>query len=234
MVNTLAEVQANVARQLLMHDVTASIEYDFELFNRIVAAAPDWNDKGHPAFDPAWNTLTPENAFWTCFRDARGEVVWCAANRIHRDASFIELVRSNRLIYDGTKGFGANTYRLEYEDGFEHIRGNLCYMGAAWVHPRMRGNALPTLALALTQAKALQDYDCDYVMAAIRTVLMVKGVAVNTYRFSHFSFGVTWRRVEKDEDMELWLMYQNRADLERELARWVTPAPAAAPARLIA
>jgi len=224
----LSQVQENVARQLLLHDVVASVEHDFQRFHAIVANAPNWEDKGHPAFDPAWNTLTSDNAFWTCFRDLRGEVVFCAANRIHRDADFVELVRSNRLIYDGTKGFGPNRYTLDYDDGFEHIRGNICYMGSAWVHPRLRGNALPTLALALTQAKALQDYDCDYCLAAIRTVLMEKGVAVNTYRFSHFSYGVKWPRAETGENIELWLMHQNKADMERELSRWLTPAAAAA------
>lgn len=230
----LTDVQANVARQLLLHDVTASVEHDFELFSRTAAQAPDWHDKGNPIFEPAWNTLTPDNSFWLCFRDAKGEAVFISANRIHRDARFVDLVRSNRLIYDGTKEVGRNFFELSYEAEFAHIRGTLCYMGAAWVHPRLRGNALPTLALALTQAKALQDYECDYTLAPIRPAMMTKGVAINTYRFSHFHFGMIYNRSETNERFDAWLMYQNRQDMERELALWVTPAPVAAPVRRIA
>jgi hypothetical protein len=229
----LAEVQANVARQLLMHDVTASVEYDFDEFNRFAATAPQWSDKGNPAYDPAYNELTPENSFWNCFRDARGEIVWCSANKIYRDASFADLVRSNKLIYDGSKPPGPDRLEL-FSDDFDQIRGTICYIGSAWVHPKLRGNALPTLALALVQAKLLQDYDCDYVFAVIRHELMAKGVAINTYRFKHFNFGVRWIRADRGQSLDLWLMHQNRADMERELVEWVTPAQAAVPVRLIA
>lgn len=233
MANLLAEVQANVARQLLLHDVTASVEYDFDEFNRFAETAPEWSDKGNPAYSPAYNELTPENSFWNCFRDARGEIVWCSANKIYRDASFADLVRSNELIYDGSKPPGPDRLEL-FSNDFDHIRGTICYIGSAWVHPKLRGNALPTLALALVQAKLVQDYDCDYVFAVIRHELMAKGVAINTYRFKHFNFGVRWIRNDRGQSLDLWLMHQNRADMERELEQWVRPAPAAVPVRLIA
>jgi hypothetical protein len=213
--------------------VTASIEYDFAEFNRFAKTAPEWADKGNPAYDPDYNELTPENAFWNCFRDGRGEIVWCSANKIYRDVSFVELVRSNKLIYDGSRPAGPDRLEL-FSDDFDHIKGTICYIGSAWAHPRLRGNALPTLALALVQAKLMQDYGVEYVFAVIRHELMAKGVAINTYRFKHFNFGVRWIRADRGQSLDLWLMHQNRADMERELAQWVTPAPADVPVRLIA
>lgn len=233
MTSILADVQANVARQLLLHEVVPSIEYDLDEFNRFAADAPSWADKGNPAFNPEYNDLSPDNAFWTCFRDAHGEIVFCGAMRIYRDASFVDLIDTNRLIYDGTRKAGPDRLEL-FSNDFDHIRGTLCYTGGAWAHPRLRGNALPTLALALMQAKLIADYDCDFVFAVIRHELLAKGVAINTYRFRHFNYGVRWLRNDRGQSLDLWLMHQNRADMERELAQWITPAPVAAPVRLIA
>ena len=80
--NILGRVQANIGRQLLLSDLVATIETDFEEYGRIVDEAPAWHDKRVAPTDPDHNTLGPKNAFWVAIRDSEGEIMACGAQRI--------------------------------------------------------------------------------------------------------------------------------------------------------
>ena len=47
--NLLARVQANIGRELLLNDLIATIETDFDEYGRVVDTAPGWHDKGFAA-----------------------------------------------------------------------------------------------------------------------------------------------------------------------------------------
>lgn len=217
--NRVARVQTNVARQLLLRDMVISVETDFEEYVAIVDTAPAWYDKRLGVVDPDHNVLGPDNAFWVAIRDNSGEVVTCCAQRVWRDASFVEMVNSGRFLYDGSKKPGTDSFVL-FTDGLEHIRGNIAFSGGGWVHPKVRGNDLPNLALVLAQAKLIQDFDVDYCFSIVRPELVQKGVAVNTYRFYHLDFGGILWRLQPAARIETWIIHNNRADMERELSLW--------------
>lgn len=217
--NMLAKVQANVAKQLLLSDLLPTIETDFEEYVELVEKAPSWTDKKLGVIDPDHNTLGPKNAFWVAIRDMQGEVVTCCAQRIWQKESFVELVDKGRLMYDGTKEPGNDNFRL-FTDGLDHIKGNIAFSGGGWVHPAVRGSALPTLALVLAQAKLIQDFEVDYCFSIVREELVLKGVVANTYRFHHMDFGGTLWHQTPAERLEVWVIHNNRADMERELTLW--------------
>ncbi|HZD26138.1 MAG TPA: hypothetical protein VE631_07745 [Alphaproteobacteria bacterium] len=216
----LAQVQANVAKQLLLNDLVPTLETNFDEYVAVVDQAPAWYDRRLGVVDPDHNTLGPKNAFWVALRNGKGEVVTCCAQRVWESASFVELVERGRFMYDGTKTPGQDSFRL-FTDGLDHIRGNIAFSGGGWVHPKVRGNALPTLALVLAQAKLVQDWDVDYCFSIVRPELVQKGVAVNTYRFYHMDFGGTLWRMQPADRLETWVIHNSRADMERELSLWL-------------
>jgi hypothetical protein len=217
--NRVATVQENVARQLLLRDMVISLEYDFEEYVQVVDRAPAWYDKRLGVVDPDHNTLGPHNAFWIAIRDNDGDIVTCCAQRVWRGESFVDLVNTGRLMYDGTKEPGDDTYVL-FTDGLSHIEGNIAFSGGGWVHPKVRGNDLPNMALILAQAKLIQDFDVDYCFSVVRPELVQKGVTVNTYRFYHMDFGGILWRMKPAARIETWVIHNNRADMERELSLW--------------
>lgn len=217
--NMLAKVQSNVARQLLLSDLLPTIENDFDEYAGLVDHAPAWSDKKLGIIDPDHNTLGPKNAFWVAIRDSQGEVVTCCAQRIWRDTGFTELIDKGQLMYDGTKEPGSDNFRL-FTGGLGHIKGNIAFSGGGWVHPAVRGTALPILALVLAQAKLIQDFDVDYCFSIVREELVLKGVVANTYRFRHMDYGGTLWHLKPAERLEVWVIHNTRADMERELTLW--------------
>ncbi len=216
----LGRVQVNIGRHLLLNDLVATIETDFEEYGRIVDEAPSWHDKRLAPTDPDHNTLTAKNAFWICVRDDKGRVVSCNSQRIWKKSRFVDLVNSGQLLYDGTKDVGQDNLHI-FTEGLGHIEGNIAFLGGGWVHPDIRGKAISTMTINLSQAKLLQDFDVDYCFSIVRADFVEKGVALRTYRYYHMDFGATLWRSNSGERMDLWVLHNSRADMLRELTLWM-------------
>ena len=104
--NLLARVQVNIGRQLLLNDLVATIETDFEEYGRVVDEATSWHDKRVAPTDPDHNTLGPKNAFWIAVRDGDGEVMSCSAQRVWPKSRLVDMINAGRFLYDGTKDEG--------------------------------------------------------------------------------------------------------------------------------
>ena len=218
--NLLARVQANIGRQLLLNDLVATIETDFEEYGRVVDEAPAWHDKRVAPTDPDHNTLGPNNAFWVAIRDDEGEVVSCSAVRIWPKTRLIDMVNAGRFLYDGSKEQGKESLHL-FTEGLGHIDGNIAYCGGGWVHPKVRGLAISTMSIMLAQAKMLQDFDVDYCFSMVRPDFIEKGMALRTYRYYPMDFGATLWRAGTGERIDFWVLHNSRADLMREMTLWV-------------
>ena len=218
--NLLARVQANIGRQMLLNDLVATIETDFEEYGRVVDEAPAWHDKRVAPTDPDHNTLGPNNAFWVAIRDDEGEVVSCSAVRIWPKTRLIDMVNAGRFLYDGSKEQGKESLHL-FTEGLGHIDGNIAYCGGGWVHPKVRGLAISTMSIMLAQAKMLQDFDVDYCFSMVRPDFIEKGMALRTYRYYHMDFGATLWRAGTGERIDFWVLHNSRADLMREMTLWV-------------
>jgi len=218
--NLLGRVQANIGRQLLLSDLVATIETDFEEYGRIVDEAPAWHDKRVAPTDPDHNTLGPKNAFWVAVRNDHGEIMTCSAQRIWPQSRLVDLINAGRFLYDGTKVEGQDSLHL-FTEGLGHIEGNLAYCGGGWVHPDMRGTTASTLTILLAQAKMLQDFDVDYCVSMVRPDFIEKGMALRTYRYYHMDFGATIWRADQGERFDLWVLHNSRADMMREMTMWI-------------
>jgi hypothetical protein len=218
--NLLARVQVNIGRQLLLNDLVATIETDFEEYGRVVDEATAWHDKRVAPTDPDHNTLGPKNAFWTCIRDDEGDVVSCSAQRIWKKTRLVDLINSGRFLYDGSKDEGQDSLHL-FTEGLGHIEGNIAYCGGGWVHPKVRGKAISTMSIMLSQAKLLQDFDVDYCFSMVRQDFIDNGMALKTYRYYHMDYGATLWRAGAGERFDLWILHNSRADLLREMTLWM-------------
>ena len=218
--NLLARVQVNIGRQLLLNDLVATIETDFEEYGRVVDEATAWHDKRVAPTDPDHNTLGPKNAFWTCIRDDEGDVVSCSAQRIWKKTRLVDLINSGRFLYDGSKDEGQDSLHL-FTEGLGHIEGNIACCGGGWVHPKVRGKAISTMSIMLSQAKLLQDFDVDYCFSMVRQDFIDNGMALKTYRYYHMDYGATLWRAGAGERFDLWILHNSRADLLREMTLWM-------------
>jgi len=124
----LARVQANIGRQLLLNDLVATIETDFEEYGRVVDEAPSWRHKRVAPTDPDYNTLGPKNAYWVCVRDGEGEVVTCSAQRVWSKSQLVDMINAGRFLCDGSKNEVQDSLHL-FTEGLGHIEGNVAYTG---------------------------------------------------------------------------------------------------------
>ena len=218
--NLLARVQVNIGRQLLLNDLVATIETDFEEYGRVVDEATSWHDKRVAPTDPDHNTLGPKNAFWIAVRDGDGEVMSCSAQRVWPKSRLVDMINAGRFLYDGTKDEGQDSLHL-FTEGLGHIEGNIAYCGGGWVHPKVRGKAISTMSIMLSQAKLLQDFDVDYCFSMVRQDFIDNGMALKTYRYYHMDYGATLWRAGAGERFDLWILHNSRADLLREMTLWM-------------
>lgn len=221
MQDRLSKVQANVAKQLLLHDLVLTIEHDFETYNAFIENAPAWNDKGLAPTDPVYNTLGPSNSYWLAVRDRDHRVVGCVAQRIWQQSRFCSLVNEGRFLYDGTKEMGKDTFHL-FAEGLGHIQGNIAYLGGGWIAPAYRGISLLSYLILMANAKALQDHDVDYVFSIVRPTMVEKGIALKSYFYYHMDYGATMWRSHKAERVDVWILHNSRADILREMSYWLT------------
>jgi|TARA_B100002003_G_C13997007_1_gene481473 hypothetical protein len=66
------------------------------------------------------------------------------------------MINARHFLYDGTKGQGRESLHL-FTEGLSHIDGNIAYCGGGWVHPKVRGLAVSTMA-------RIPDFPADKVL----------------------------------------------------------------------
>jgi hypothetical protein len=88
---------------------------------------------------------------------------------------------AGRFLYDGSKDEGQDSLHL-FTEGLGDIEGNIAYTGGGWVHPKLRGKAVSTMAIMQAQAKMPQDFDVDYCFSMVRPDFIEKGMALRTCR----------------------------------------------------
>lgn len=198
------------------HATTFHVEHDFEQRARLVAAAPDWPDKTAPTYDPRYNTLTPENAFWLAGRAEGYDGIVCSCSvRVWRQVQLHDLFVNSRFLQDGTRADSGHRIEFRTREARD-VYGNMAYIGSGWVHPDFRKQRLAALALAYTQAVLLRDYDLDYALGLIHHKSAEQGLGARSYHFRHHHRGVIWLWPGRGE-LDAWLLYNNREEIMDEL-----------------
>ena len=162
-----------IARRMLVGD-TALREHgivssfcSIEELCQINRANPESWSPLVPLFDPAVSDISEENAYAVVGRDANGRAVYAMAARIYAlgaDTLKAE-IESLKLFY---RDPAASAWEGEAINctapAAARMTGNVCFTGAAWVHPSQRGRHLQHLFRPIGRMINLTRWNPDYIV----------------------------------------------------------------------
>lgn len=141
-------------------------EHDFGVRRNTLAKirADDWTFRTLPMYDPAFNRLGPDNAFWLQLKGRRGQGLLATLSmRVWAWDDVEDLFATNRILEDGSAAAPCGSV-VTWKGAARPsaLRGNLGWLGGAWVDPSLRRRRLPALMLAYAQAVLLRNYKVSY------------------------------------------------------------------------
>ncbi len=160
--------------------IRLSLGFDFnDLLQANRENGSDWYTLP-PMFDPTYNRLDAENAFWLRGIDSKGDVVMTHAVRLYSwsKTNLKEEVETLRMIYDDSPKRDGSIARGEVSTPVaESIRGRVSYSGALWIRSDYRGLGLARMIPGLSRAIALTRWYPEYHVCFVSTSTASKGMA---------------------------------------------------------
>ena len=210
--SALDEIYREVLRSF---DVLMVREHDFAIRRDTLAAvqADDWTFRTLPMYDPAYNRLGPDNAFWLQLKGRRGQGLLATLSmRVWAADDVADLFATNRILEDGSAP--ASCGSIVSWKGVARpspLRGNLGWLGGAWVDPSLRRRRLPALMLAYAQAVLLRNYQVNYSFGLLEH--SKRRLLETSYRFAGVEEGaeLMWQ----GQAIPLLLCWNDAADMMR-------------------
>jgi hypothetical protein len=203
------------------------VERDFMKRQRFVDAAEDaaWVYRNAPTYDPVFSDLDGRG-FWLNVRrhgmrsaDGERDMIAHVAVRVWRDTTLKELFVESGFIQDRASGHQV-TFDCTETD---HVRGNLSYIGGAWVHPEYRHRRVAGLLMAFCQLHLLEHFDADFGIGLIDDKAAQAGMGARTWRFRHHHSGGTWEWPGHGR-FPFWVIYNTRSEMLDEARRIIEAA----------
>jgi GNAT superfamily N-acetyltransferase len=137
----------------------------------------------NPTYDPACNSLSPENSFWIDIRAGSHSVAIMAA-RLFQTDDYEELKRSGRLWYDAPS---ATDYPLDlaFPPQMPLISGRVGHEGGLWVHPDHRKRGLSVMVPHLLRALCFRAWSIDWQTGSTTRGIGECGIAKWAYGMQH-------------------------------------------------
>jgi hypothetical protein len=162
-----------------------------------------------PMFDPSLGGVSPENSFWIRGVNDRGEVVLCHAARLYlwSQTSLFEELESLRFFYpdpQAQKNVGEEC--IVGTEEARSITGRVCYSGAVWVRPDLRGRGLAHLTPKLVRAYSLSRWYPDFSLGMVQMRNVPGEKAAQTYGWRHVQSGIHWLN-SRDSAAEIKVAY---------------------------
>lgn len=200
------------------------VERDFDKRLRYVNAADDpaWVYRNAPTYDPAFSDLDGRG-FWINVRrhgprgaERERDMIAHVAVRVWRDATLKDLFADSGFIQDRASG-----HRVAFDcTETDHVRGNLSYIGGAWVHPEYRHRRVAGLLMAFCQLHLLEHFDADFAIGLIDDKAAQAGMGARTWRFRHHHSGGSWDWPGHGQ-FPFWVIYNTRREMLDEARRIV-------------
>ncbi len=164
------------------------------------------------AFNPEYDDLTPENAFWIAGYDEHGEIVTTHALHVYdwRDTNLEE--QAHAMFYGRDTGGPCQVTA----DAAKSITGVVGNGGAAWVRPDWRGKQLSHLMPRLLKSYGTARWPIDWVIGYVKPPLVRKGIAAG-YGSKHISYSIFYPQSPWG-DLEVALVYTPVAEIYDDLA----------------
>lgn len=197
---------------------------DFQLYAERIALHRQDQPVGSP-FDHDRHVLRQVNGFWIMGRNRQGQIVHTQAMRLIDLAgdSLSDYLKAQFRLFPPA-GVALDLQNSEYRAGpwAGRIRGKTCYHGEVWLTESWRGTGMSTVLVRLAFALCLLRWSPDYVFGFMPKAAAFKGLATREGYMHHEPGCLRWRRTQSGEDLEGFLVWQSRADIEHIIAGSVT------------
>jgi hypothetical protein len=175
-----------------------------------------------PVFDPEFNTVPPEEAFWLAGYDEAGDIVATDATRYY-DWSQTDLATefaALRLWYNEPERWRmpSEECRITAAAGWL-ITGRSTFSGCIWCRPDFRGRGLSSIMPRINRTVALALWGIDFNFGFVENFIIETGL-LEQYGFSNHAPGVAFRNGPKG-DMDMHLIWLRRDEIIADLARWL-------------
>jgi hypothetical protein len=209
-------------RETRARGVTFVLKRDFrELFALNEKHRDCWYQLA-PVFNPAFNTVPPEECFWLAGYDEAGDIVATDATRFF-DWSGTDLMTEFtglRLWYDEPERCRMPDEQclMTAAEG-RQITGRSAFSGCIWYRPDFRGRGLSTIMPRINRTVALALWGIDFNIGIVENFIVESGLLAQ-YGFTNHAPGVGLRNGRK-ADMDLHLIWMERDEIIADLARWL-------------
>ena len=172
-----------------------------------------------PMFHP--DCFPTGEAFWLegRARDS-GEAVMTQAARCYHiiDDSLADALTSLRLFYAEPAAMkGPDEVCVCNAPSASRLGGKLLYSGGTWARRDWRGKGTAAILPRISRVLALRQWEPDYTISLVDPVLIPKGI-VRSYGYHCAEEGVAWSNSPSQGDLDLALIWMDRAELVRDLA----------------
>jgi len=133
-----------------------------------------------PALDPDVNDLDENNSFCLIAYAEDGEPVASGGCRLYNweVTSYFRELESLRMFYASPAQSASSCEMCTVSaQGAKAVTGRVVYAGAAWCHPKVRGNSLSSIIPRTGKAMALAKWDFDYMVGLMLEETMQRGLA---------------------------------------------------------
>jgi hypothetical protein len=137
-------------------------------------------------FNPDYTELSPENSFWVCGEDERGEPAATFAGRVYYWPD-TNLEEQAYAMFYGTE---RDRECRVTAPAAKRISGVVFSGGAAWVRPDYRGCRLSRLFPRIGKAYASTRWPLDWAMGYVSRRHIEKGIADSWYGHKHLGYSV--------------------------------------------
>jgi hypothetical protein len=216
----------NLDRTVRERGIYLSVSHDLEELAEVNARnRKDWYPLP-PMFDTTLGGITPENAFWMCGVNDKGEVVLTHSGRLYfwPHTSLTDEFESMRFFYpDPERQKSPGEACIVETEAAREISGRVCYTGALWFRPDYRGLGLASILPRLSRAYALTKWYPDFMLSMAKNALMERGMA-RTYGWSNVDTGVRWLGSrEGGAQLEFSLGWLDQQETVNDLERFALP-----------
>jgi len=195
-------------------------------FGYLVRLCEELPTKGYPTamFNPLHNDIGPKNGFWILGKNAAGVVVHTQAVRFDdlTGTNLAEQFENLGAFYiDPSVSAETGEWCESFAPEARSITGPTCYHGELWLKPGddgMRGKGLSPPLARLAMAIATLQFHPDYFYGITYQDVILKGVAT-LYGYWHIQpRAVFWERPNRDEPLDVWLVWLSGADILKLIA----------------